>query len=86
VRLGEGRQALYRTVIEALKEDASLSEQYILLGSAMEILRKIFDDDQPVKLVTSREILPHISPLLKSDHKEYREMARELMARFTTRE
>ena len=84
--LGEGRQALYRTVIESVREGASLSEQYKLLCSVMEILSKMFNDAQAVKLVTSREILPHVSPLLKSNNKEYQEMARKLMGKFTTRE
>jgi hypothetical protein len=84
VGLGEGRYALYRTAIETLREDASLSEQYKHLCSVMEILSKMLNNDRAVKLVTLREILSRVLPLLQSDNEKYQEMARELVARFTT--
>jgi hypothetical protein len=85
-RLGEGRRALYKTVVDTLRTSANPTNQYELLRSAMEILSRIFQDDPPVKLVTPREILPCVSRLLTSDNKECHETAREFMARFTTRE
>lgn len=86
LNLGEGRRALYKTVINTLKTGANPTEQCELLRSAMDILNRIVQDDSPVKLVSSREILPYVSHLLKSDNKLCRETAQEFLARFVTRE
>ena len=77
----DGRQAVYKAVIEALKNHEP-AEKHQLLHSAMDILGKSVKDGTSLKLFHLIEIRPLLSNLLESNIESYKSVARQFLVEF----
>lgn len=81
---GGGRQAVYETVIESLRDPShEVEAKYQLLHSALAILGKGFQGGQPLKLNPTIQILPFVTDLQKSSNKDFQKTAQEFVEQFT---
>ena len=83
---GNGRQALYEKIIEALsKTDANLELEvkYQLVHLAVGVLAR---KGSELKLSRSSQVRPLVFELLNSGNKEYKKTAGKFMMQFSDRE
>lgn len=80
--LGDGQQALYESLINALNKNPNLEPE-----RKIELLRVAMDTlvEPDLKLGRSVDTYPLVSDLWKSNNKDHRELARNFILGFTDR-
>ncbi|KIK04380.1 hypothetical protein K443DRAFT_4683 [Laccaria amethystina LaAM-08-1] len=79
---GDAPEAVYRNAIEALHQEPTLENKYLLLQTTMQVLKRSSRDDLDFKLSLSSQIRPLLSDLF-CYNSEYRRTALDFVVLFT---